>query len=104
MERNWKKVISSKDGVSSEFKFIKWVNEGDSTEGIFKGTMPGKYGTLGLIEQDDSLEMVAFPLHTVLENKLKDISEGTSVRIEYLGKVTGKSGREYKDFDVYTAD
>ena len=104
MEKNWKRIESRQGGSESEFKFMKWVNEGDSAERTWKGTMQGKYGLLGLVEQEDNLEMVAFPLHTVLENKLKDVAEGTPVRIEYLGKVTGKSGREYKDFDVFTSD
>ena len=104
MEKNWKKIESGRGGSESEFKFMKWVTEGDSTEGVWKGTMQGKYGLLGLVEQEESLEMVAFPLHTVLENKLKDVADGTLLRIEYLGKVTGKSGREYKDFDVFTSD
>lgn len=104
MERNWKRVDSGRGGHESEFKFMKWAVEGDSAEGTWKGTMKGKYGLLGLVEQEESLEMVAFPLHTVLENKLKDIQEETLIRIEYLGKVTGKSGREYKDFNVFTSD
>jgi len=37
---------------------------------------------------------------TVLDTKFSQIAEGKMVGIEYLGEVTGKSNRAYKDFWV----
>ncbi len=37
---------------------------------------------------------------TVLDSKFEEISQGSMVKIEYLGKAEGKSGKEYKDFKV----
>lgn len=44
----------------------------------------------------------------VLDDKLAQIEAeygmGTLIRVVYLGKVKGKSGTEYKDFDVFADD
>lgn len=37
---------------------------------------------------------------TVIDNKFEEIPEGSRVRIEYLGKASGKSGNSYKDYSV----
>src|SRR3990167_8623960 len=78
----------------------KWTEMGQTIEGHWRGTRPGKFGDLGMIDTDHE-GRVTFPIHTALVNKLARIREGASIAIVYKGKVkAGKSGNEYKDFDV----
>lgn len=37
----------------------------------------------------------------ILSSKLNKVKEGSLVKIEYLGLKKGKSGREYRDFNVF---
>ena len=99
--RKWRKVGGPR--AEAEFEFFKWNEEGQSIEGIWKGTTKGKFGSLGLVEDELDRALKAFPLHTVLENRLSEVEVGASVRIEYLGLVSGRT-HEYKDFDVYMED
>lgn len=97
--KRWRKVGSG-GGAGS---FIKWVDIGQSLEGVWQGQHDGKFGPLGTIKTKDGEKI--FPLHTGLLNQVEEIAEGTEVKIEYLGlKNNKKSGRDFKDFAVYTAE
>ena len=91
-ERRWHPV-----GSSGNFK--KWTEKGQTVEGFWEGTTPGKFGDLGIIKQADGTK-VTFPLHTVLADRLKRVREGAEIHIEYLGKEESKAGRTFKNFDV----
>lgn len=41
---------------------------------------------------------------TVLNNKMSQIEEGSTVKIEYLGEVYGKTGKTYKNYDVFVLE
>lgn len=86
-------------GGSGAGSLMKWTELGQTLEGVWKGTHPGRFGDLGTI-QLESGKAVDFPVHTALVDKLKRIKVGAEVFIEYLGKVKGKAGTEYKDFYV----
>ena len=80
---------------------IKWDRIGMELEGIWKGAVEGEYGELGQVETASG-ELIAFPLLTILQRRLKDVEEGIKVKIIYLGKkLSNKSGREYKDYDTF---
>lgn len=82
--------------------FLKWTTKGQSLEGIWRGTKPGKFGDLGSIETAEGTTV--FPMHAVLAMRFAQIKEGAEVRVEYLGKATNpKTDREYKDFFVGVA-
>jgi hypothetical protein len=38
---------------------------------------------------------------TVLDDRLSNLEEGDTVRIVYLGTAEGKSGRQYRNYDVF---
>lgn len=101
MDNKWKKIGEEGTGES---EFFKWERQGQEIEGIWKGKTDGKFGPIGWVEDEQDSSQRSFPLHTVLLNKLEDVGEGTLIRIEYLGKKSGKNGREYKNFNVYTSD
>lgn len=81
--------------------YLKWDRPGYILEGVWLGTIPGKYGPEGQVDSDGNL--VVFKLHTVLLRALESVEMGTKVRILYDGlRVSQKSGREFKAFSVYT--
>src|SRR3990172_127202 len=83
-------------------EFHKWMEPGESLEGIWRGQKDGQYGPLGLMDVETG--RVSFPLHTALLQRVEGIRSGADVRIEYLGKRLSKGGREFKAFDVFVAD
>lgn len=83
-------------------QFHKWETPGEALEGVWQGQRDGQYGPLGIL--DTSEGRLSFPLHTALLDRVKQIREGTEVRIVFTGKQTAKnSGREFKAFDVFVA-
>lgn len=84
--------------------FFKWVDIGQSIEGIWEGQHDGKFGPMGNVREASGTSR-AFPLHTGLLNQMEDIAEGTEVKIVYMGtRNNPKTGRNYKSFEVYTAE
>ena len=96
-DRVWKKV-TKKDG--GNYVFFKWNDPGDSIEGVWKGETDGKYGPLGLVEDELDGQIKSFPLHTVLIGKMEEVEVGSFVKIEYLGLSEGRRGSQYKNFEV----
>lgn len=84
--------------------FLKWETVGQTLEGIWQGTKPGKFGDLGMIDAGGGGEAKVFPLHTALALLCEGLKIGTEVRIEYLGEeLNARTGREFKAFNVYEA-
>ena len=81
--------------------FIKWAEEGQEAQGIYRGQREGKFGPLGMLDTADG--RVNFPLHTALASRLAGVSEGTEIRMVYRGNEVSKSGRTFKAFDVFVA-
>lgn len=95
---SWKKVGS--EGHDTDSGFMKWHMNGQVVEGTWLGTKDGKYGDLGIVDTVAGGEVV-FPMHTVLAKNLAELEENAKVKIVYKGKISGKSGRTYHDFDVF---
>jgi hypothetical protein len=82
-------------------QFHKWETPGDELQGLWLGPHDGRYGPLGTLETSGNL--VTFPLHTALIERLKRVREGAEVLIRYTGRQTSKAGRVFKAFEVYVA-
>ena len=84
-------------------EFMKWTEDGQTIEGIWRGQKDGTYGPLGLVDADKG--RVSFPLHTALLQRVENIKVGAEIRIEYVGKQQTKDGkRTFKAFNVFVAD
>lgn len=80
-------------------EFMKWTEEGQTVEGVWRGQRDGQYGPIGMVDTDHG--KVSFPLHTALLDRVTDIPEGKEVQIIYLGMKATKSGNKtYKAFNV----
>ena len=95
MSRQWVKVGGG--------DFFKWTEQGQVIEGIWRGQKDGKFGSLGIVDTFEG-KRINFPLHTVLLNRVDSLRVGAEIRIVYLGKETGKSGTQYKAFDLFVSD
>jgi hypothetical protein len=96
---SWKKITSN-------IEFFKFTTEGDSLEGTWQGTQPPNkegYAPTGKILLDDNPVVQGFSMSAVLR-PLGDLPVGTKVKVVYLGRETGKSGQQYKNFDVFVDD
>ncbi len=91
----WERV----GGESGSAAYQKWTQKGQSVEGVYKGTRDGKYGPNVLIETPNGL--VSCNSTRLLMDRLNGVRPGDLVKIEYLGKVMGKNGREFMNFDVF---
>jgi hypothetical protein len=80
--------------------------EGEPIEGILtnKESGKGQDGNSNVYTLKNDSGDVKFWGCAVLDSQLGGIETGNRVRITYLGKVKGKSGREYKDFEVEVED
>ncbi len=92
----WRKVT----GLS---EIYKWRDEGQSLEGTWRGSKEGKFGLLGTIETAEGVK-VSFPLLTALADRLKEVREGTLIRMIYKGLEVSQAGREFKAFEVFIAE
>ncbi len=92
----WRKVA----GLS---EIYKWRDEGQSLEGTWRGSKEGKFGLLGTIETAEGVK-VSFPLLRALEYRLKEVREGTLIRMIYKGLEVSQAGREFKAFEVFIAE
>ena len=93
--------VRGKNTGQGRAPITKWEEPGQVIEGEWRGTRPGKYGDLGIVHDEAGTEIV-FPMHTVLVNKLASVRIHAGISIVYKGKVEGKTGSSYKDFDVFT--
>ena len=92
MSNNWKEIsVGNTDTWNQEepieglyVKKLENVGPNDSNQYVIE-TTDGEVAVWGA---------------TVLDNKFEQIEIGTEVRIEYLGKVKGKTGTQYKDYKV----
>ncbi len=97
--KKWKK----REWAGGSGEFYKWTDAGQELEGKWCGQHDGQFGPNGTIEMADGTRKI-FPLHTGLLNQVDDLEEGQEIKIVYLGKkLNPKSGREFKNFELYTA-
>lgn len=94
----WKKI----GGVSDLPTERIWTPENET---VLEGIFIGKKEKTGQMQSPMFVfkvknENVGVWGSTVLETKLAELQENDKVKIEYLGLVKGKTGRQYKDFDV----
>ncbi len=78
-------------------------NEGDTIQGLYqskKENVGVNNSNIYLILVDGQEEAVSIWGSTVLDTKFQEISIGSEVKIEYLGKVKSKAPQPYKDFKV----
>ena len=87
----WKRVNNKGNSNSN---ILKWDTPGKIVEGIWNGISEGRFGELG------DIGGTRFPLLTVLDRALREISVGTKVKATYIGWATSNKGTQYKDFNV----
>jgi hypothetical protein len=79
-------------------QFHKWDTPGDQIQGIWQGAHEGRYGLLGTLETGE--QVLTFPLHVALQERLRRIPYGARIQIRYTGLETSSHGRLFKGFDV----
>lgn len=84
-------------------EIYKWKDAEQSLEGTWRGSKEGNFGLLGTIETAEEVK-VSFPLLTALADRLKEVREGTLIRIIYKGLQVSQAGREFKAFEVFIAE
>ena len=57
--------------------------------------------TIIVLEKSDGT-LVSFWANSVLETRFEKIVAGTECRVEFLGMVESKNGRQYKNYKVWT--
>ena len=57
--------------------------------------------TIIVLEKADG-SLVSFWANSVLETRFEKIAPGTECRVDFLGMVESKNGRNYKSYKVYT--
>ena len=81
---------------------MKWEEEGQEIEGIWRGTRTGRFGDLGTVETTGGRE--TFPIHTALAFLIEGLKDGDEVKIIYTGKIKNPgTGREFKSFELFVA-
>jgi len=97
-DKKWEKVVPV---LTETWDFDK-NNELEGTFVEVKNNVGPNESNIYHIKTDK--EEVAIWGNTVLDGRLKDFQKGQFVKIVYNGESTSeKTGRTYKDFDVYTA-
>src|SRR5215471_9058861 len=77
-------------------EFHKW-EKGESLEGTWQGTAPGKFGENGVLLVDGRL--IRFSLSTALKDLIA-VAKGTEVCITFLGKQIAKNGNSFNAFQI----
>jgi hypothetical protein len=101
MEKQWREVLpQTNEGEVWDF------DENAILIGAFESKQENigknKNSTLYTFKVDDDFVKVWGGI--VLDNRLSEMEKGQEVKIEYVGKVVGKSGNAYKDYKVYLAE
>lgn len=94
----WKRIGS--DNISSD---KIWDCEAQNE---IEGKYIGKKEAKGKMQSDLFIlsvgeENIGVWASTVLETKFNEVKVGDNVKIVYLGEVVGKTGRTYRDFDIF---
>jgi hypothetical protein len=91
----WKKLTGENSAA-----FVDWEVT-PIVEGEFVETQDAQGGNKSKIHHVKTADGdVAIWGSTVLDGRLHEVETGQKVKIEYLGLVKGKNGRDYKSFDV----
>ena len=91
-----------KVGGGGSGPIVRWADfhAGDSLDGTYGGMLDGKFGKLAQLGTTEGI--IQLPVLTALTAKLARVRVGAHVEVVYLGmKKNAKSGREYRDFDVF---
>lgn len=79
---------------------------GDNVVGIYKGTRmvsrpnTGEQEPLYILEGEGG-KLIGVNNSPVIATKFSQIATGMTVKVQFEGKKTGKSGRQYNDFSVW---
>jgi hypothetical protein len=79
-------------------EFYKFGEVGQCLEGIWRGTVKGKFGDNGVIETPDGIRHV-FTLSATLKDLLQ-VPDGTGVKVTYQGMALSKAGNQYHKFQT----
>jgi hypothetical protein len=84
-------------------RILAWgkMSIGFELEGIYRGTIEGQFGPLGVVELADG-RLQRFSLPAVLGKRLSIVDPGQEIRIVYMGTRVSKSDTTYHVFDVYS--
>lgn len=88
---------------SSTGETWKPENAGDTIQGTLKTTKTNvgvNNSNIYIIQVDGEDEPTSVWGSAVLDSKFQEIPEGSLVKIEFLGRVKGKSPQPYKDYKV----
>lgn len=80
--------------------FFKFENENDFCVGVLKQITEGNFGKEYLFESPNG-EIFSVGSYSALTSKIEDADVGKRIKIEYKGEIKSKTGRIYKDFEVY---
>lgn len=94
-ERNWKEITVEDDSTVWD----KILPLEGSFEKVENDVGPNK-ANLYTIKKEDGEEIKVWG-SKVLDDKLMGVPKGVFVKLEYEGKVKGKSGNEYHSYKVF---
>lgn len=87
--------------------FFKFENFEDSVEGVLleKSTQQFREGVVGryAVQSDASDKPTTFLGSTAIDDLLKNIPEGTYIRLTYVGEIATRSGMKMKDMKLEVA-
>lgn len=90
----WKKIEGN--------TFMRFEMIGDSCEGKLKEIREGEFGENYVITQTDGSDIEVAGT-SVIKSKMRNIQIGTPILIRYIGEKKSKTGRLYKDYELFTA-
>lgn len=92
--RQWRKIGGT---------IYKWTEERQELTGTFQGFREGKFGDLGVLEDEDE-HRITFAVHANLQRQLEEVKPGQFIRIIYEGFKLGNKGHNFKAFSVEVAE
>lgn len=105
----FKQIEGNGDGNRISEYFPKKASErkeGDNVVGVYKGTRivtrpaTGAQETLYVLEGEGG-KLIGVNESPVIKTKMSQVAEGMTIKIQFEGKKSGKSGRQYNDFSVW---
>lgn len=105
----FKQIEGNGDGNRISEYFPKKASErkeGDNVVGVYKGTRlvrrpsSNEQETLYVLEGEGG-KLIGVNESPVIKTKMAQVAEGMTIKIQFEGKKTGKTGRQYNDFSVW---
>jgi len=84
--------------AGEDIAFVKFEKEGDSVDGIFRGTKEGQFGLVVILES--SGKIVHLPSSKVIIDTVPLMVIGNRYSFEFTGFEKSKAGHEYKKFRI----